>query len=308
MRSTIIIPNHNGEKTIKKSLDSIFSENIKDYEFIVVDNNSDDNSIQISKKYPVKIINLKKNYGASKARNSGIIKAKTNNLIFIDSDAWFGKASLKKLIKGLENQDIVFPKIKYENNEILYPILDIEKKYPHISGCFGIKKRSLEKLDEYFDETYETYLEDYDFFMRCRLAGLKAHYIEDAIVYHANKEQKADYRKRYYLELRNTIYGMKKLKKLANKTKMYNPFNFFTLIKNILYGSLNFAWFNWYKNPRGSIKKKINSIFYRKNKISNKLFFFESTLKALKKGLSSASKAKKKNSMLRKLYIKNNYL
>ena len=49
-----------------------------------------------------------------------------------------------------------------ENKQILYPILNVEKTFPHISACFGIKKKSLKKLDELFDENYETYLEDFE--------------------------------------------------------------------------------------------------------------------------------------------------
>ena len=118
MKLSIIIPNFNSENTILKTLDSIYSQNLKDFEVIVIDNASTDNSLDLISKYPLKIIKLKKNYGASKARNKGISNASGKYLVFIDSDAWFSKNSLKKLVQKLKKVDIVFPKIIFENKDI----------------------------------------------------------------------------------------------------------------------------------------------------------------------------------------------
>jgi len=277
MKLSIIIPNFNSENTILKTLDSIYSQNLKDFEVIVIDNASTYNSLDLISKYPLKIIKLKKNYGASKARNKGISNASGKYLVFIDSDAWFSKNSLKKLVQKLKKVDIVFPKIIFENKDIFYPNNSIEKKYPHISACFGVKKNSLEKLDELFDEFYETYLEDYDFFMRCNLVKLKAKYIKSSIIIHKNKTSVADYSNRYYLEVRNTLYGIKKLGNLPKKTILYNPFKYSDLTKIVLYGFFNFAWFNWQNNNRLNFYKKIKTILFKKNTISKNSFFLKQT-------------------------------
>lgn len=308
MRLSIIIPNYNGGKTIKKTLQSIYSEKIKDFEVIVIDDASTDASVKTIEQFPVILIKLKKNKGAAFARNTGIKKSKSDFLIFIDSDAWFSKGSLETLVKNFNNREIVFPKLIYDDKQELYPVLDIEKTYPHISGCFGIKKKSLDKLDEYFDETYETYLEDSDFFMRCNLAGLKAKYVSKSIVVHSNKENLMDYSIRYYLEIKNTLYGILKLGKLAKKTKMYNPFTVFSLLKNIFYGFMNYAWFNWYKNSRISFKNKLICIILRKNKISSKPFFIRYTYKAITQNFQNLEKTIKKQREVRKFYKKSNYL
>ena len=78
---------------------------------------------------------------------------------------------------------------------------------------------------ENFDEFFETYLEDCDFFMRCDLSKLKAKYVNNAIIVHKNKKDSIDYSKRYFFEIRNTIYGIKKLKGLAKKTRSLFPKN-----------------------------------------------------------------------------------
>ena len=66
MRFSILIPNYNSESTIKKCLDSILNQKYKDYEVIIVDDMSTDNSVQIIKMYQeeyydiIKLIELDK--------------------------------------------------------------------------------------------------------------------------------------------------------------------------------------------------------------------------------------------------------
>lgn len=263
MRLNIIIPNYNSEKTIAMTLNSIINSNIKcKYDITVIDNNSNDEGLQIINKFKkINLIELDKNYGASKARNIGIKKTKGDILIFIDSDIWFNKNSIKLLLDSFDkNTDIVYPKIIFENKKLFYPILEIEKKYIHISGCFAIKRKSLHKLDENFDEYYQTYLEDYDFFMRCNNAHLNAKYNSNVTVIHANKINGTDYSSRYYLETRNTLYGILKLGKIRKESPLYNPFRISSLIKIFFFGVINFAWFNWQgydRNKKSITKNKI---------------------------------------------------
>ena len=58
---SIIIPSYNSIKTIDKCLSSIFNSRYNNYEVIVVSDNSNDNSDNIIKKYPCKLIKLNKN-------------------------------------------------------------------------------------------------------------------------------------------------------------------------------------------------------------------------------------------------------
>ena len=83
---SIIIPSYNSIKTIDRCLSSVFKSKFKNYEVIVVSDNSNDRSNDIIKKYPCRLINLKKNVGAAAARNAGAKIAKSDILIFLDSD------------------------------------------------------------------------------------------------------------------------------------------------------------------------------------------------------------------------------
>ncbi len=99
---SIIIPVYNVEKYIKKCLDSVFSQTDKDFEVIVVNDGTKDNSMDIVKKYDVKIIN-QKNQGLSAARNLGFEVAKGDYLWFVDSDDWLRDNSLAEVIEYIIN-------------------------------------------------------------------------------------------------------------------------------------------------------------------------------------------------------------
>ena len=99
---SIVIPVYNVEKFIKRTLDSIKSQTFKDYEVIVVNDGSTDKSMDIVKKYDVKIINSK-HVEVSEARNIGAKQAKGEYLVFLDSDDWWDKDLLKEVSKSLDN-------------------------------------------------------------------------------------------------------------------------------------------------------------------------------------------------------------
>lgn len=88
---TCIIPIYNAEKYLRRTLESVLNQNFKDYELILINDGSTDDSDIICKeyqnKYPEKIViyNIK-NSGVAHARNVGINKAKGQYLYFIDSD------------------------------------------------------------------------------------------------------------------------------------------------------------------------------------------------------------------------------
>ena len=144
MKISFIIPNYNNSFTISKTIQSIIDSKIKNSEILVIDDASSDNSVKVIKKIKqVKLYEFKTNSGAAKARNKGIELAKGNILIFIDSDAWFEKNAIKELLNSISDADMRYPKTIFENNHIFHPLGEFEEKYPQISVCFAIKKKSL---------------------------------------------------------------------------------------------------------------------------------------------------------------------
>jgi len=85
---SIIIINYNGKLHLEKCLKSLMQVDYKNYEIILVDNNSSDDSINFVKKfYPsVGIIQLEKNYGFAEPNNIGAKRATGEFLLFLNND------------------------------------------------------------------------------------------------------------------------------------------------------------------------------------------------------------------------------
>ena len=102
---SIVIPVYNAEKTIKRTLEAIYKNSFKDFEVIIVNDGSTDNSVEIIKKYPVKIFH-QKNLGVSEARNAGVKNSNSDLILFVDSDVILPKKTLGKVYETFKNNKI----------------------------------------------------------------------------------------------------------------------------------------------------------------------------------------------------------
>jgi glycosyltransferase involved in cell wall biosynthesis len=123
---SVIIPNRNGSTTIGKCLEAVFSSRYENLEVIVVDDCSEDNSVEIIKRFPCRLIQLNKPSGASKARNIGASKSRGNILFFIDADCLIREDTLSIVTKNIKEkgQDVV--------------IGGTYTRKPHDSGFFSL--------------------------------------------------------------------------------------------------------------------------------------------------------------------------
>lgn len=110
---SVIIPTYNRANVIEDSINSVLDQTYKDIEIIVVDDNSNDNTIKVLEKYKdkIKVIKHERNLGGGAARNTGIRNSNGTYIAFLDSDD-------------------VWEKNKLENQ------IEIMKKNPDISVCF----------------------------------------------------------------------------------------------------------------------------------------------------------------------------
>jgi len=84
---SVIIPTYNREKFVTLAIDSVINQTFKDYELIVIDDGSTDNTKNVLKQYNAKIHYIyQNNSGVSAARNAGIKVARGEWLAFLDSD------------------------------------------------------------------------------------------------------------------------------------------------------------------------------------------------------------------------------
>lgn len=209
---SIIIVNYNGAKYLKKCLNSIAEQTYKNYEVILVDNNSTDNSLGIIKNYTfVKVIKLNKNYWFAKANNIGFCLSHGEYILLLNNDAYFGeKNSLEKMINEMEKMPdcgVMQPKIILTDNRGLdacgaflttlgvlyhnglYKNPD-ESRYNtpfsvySVLGACMLTRRMVTKKVGLFVDDYVAYMEETDFCHRCWLAGYKVIFNPCTFVYH----------------------------------------------------------------------------------------------------------------------------
>lgn len=100
---SIVVPIYNGENYIEDCLKSILVQTYEDWELILIDNASEDNSLRVCKEYAAKddriqVLRQHNNMGVSVARNLGIEKARGEFVTFIDIDDWVEEDYLEKLL------------------------------------------------------------------------------------------------------------------------------------------------------------------------------------------------------------------
>lgn len=110
MKISIIVPVYNTSKFLEKCIQSILNQSFKDYELLLVDDGSTDQSGLICDQFAEKdnrvIVFHKQNGGVDSARNLGIDKARGEYYYFVDSDDELLPGCLETLISGMKTSDI----------------------------------------------------------------------------------------------------------------------------------------------------------------------------------------------------------
>ncbi len=209
---SVVITNYNGGIHLKECLNSLKEINYSNYEIILLDNASADNSIELALKIcpEIRIVSLDKNYGFAEGTNKGAYEAKGEFIVFLNNDTRVHEDWLKELVNAVKiygEENIYSSKVLFYNppykintiGGIITPMgsgLDINfakpdlEKYNNVrfvgspSGCSMLLKKSLFEKMGGFDKDYFAYLEDVDFGWRCWLNGHKTYYIPTSIVYH----------------------------------------------------------------------------------------------------------------------------
>ena len=104
---SVIIPIYNMEKYLDRCINSITEQSYKNIEILLINDGSTDNSLKICKKFQKEDERIKffsmNHQGVSIARNLGIEKAKGKYIMFIDSDDWIEKDTIKNLYENIKN-------------------------------------------------------------------------------------------------------------------------------------------------------------------------------------------------------------
>lgn len=209
---TVIIPNWNGEQYLKTCFDSLRKQIFKHFEVVLIDNGSNDNSVEFTQRnYPeIKIIQLTKNTGFAPAINIGIKSSKTNLIALLNNDTEVDPEWLSELYKATEKYkdagSFASKMLDFKNRDIVdscgdamtwsgrpYKIGELQKDGERFSSfrfvfgaCAGaaVYKASLFNKIGGFDGDFKLYLEDVDIDFRAQLAGFKCVFVPKAVVYH----------------------------------------------------------------------------------------------------------------------------
>lgn len=191
---SIVTVVYNGEKTIRKTMESVLCQTFKDYEYIIVDGLSKDNTVAIAKEYEPKFqgrlrVYSEKDKGIYDAMNKGIKLAKGDYIWLVNADDWMEPNALRLISDFHKSENLSFDKliqgginiIDNNSNEVLYSrICSNNKGFIKSSsnlkmGLFHpsviISKQIYEKVGLYDDNYYIS--ADVDFSIRCYRAGVE---------------------------------------------------------------------------------------------------------------------------------------
>ena len=208
---TIVIPNWNGKKYLKKCLDSLMCQSIGQVPVIVVDNGSEDGSPELLKKeYPwVQLICMDQNYGFCRAVNTGIQAAETEYVVLLNNDIVTDKDFVKYLLLRAEANPRLFScqskMLQMDRTDHIDNAGDeycalgwaytrgkdadagyFDKAEQIFSSCGGAalyRKTVFEQIG-LFDEAHFAYLEDVDIGYRAKICGYENWYEPKSVVYH----------------------------------------------------------------------------------------------------------------------------
>ena len=117
VKLSIIVPVYNAEHFLDKCIKSVQSQTLQDFELILINDGSKDNSLEICKKHSQEdsriIVFNQENSGQSKARNVGLENANGEYVAFLDSDDWVDSDYYEKLVVACEKMKQKFLVAQY---------------------------------------------------------------------------------------------------------------------------------------------------------------------------------------------------
>lgn len=140
---SVIIPLFNKEKFIEATLKSVLNQTFIDFEILIINDGSTDNSATIIEGFddPRICYFLKENAGVSSARNDGIEKAQSNYISFIDADDYWYPDFLEEMFKIIQN---------YPQQKVFSAAIEIETSKKVIPASYSIIRTNDCEIVNYF--------------------------------------------------------------------------------------------------------------------------------------------------------------
>lgn len=228
---SIIVPVYNSEKYLSVCLESILSQSYENFELILINDGSTDNSLDICKSFEKKDERIRvcsiKNSGAGGARNKGLELAKGQYIAFIDCDDIVSPDYLERLLEGMK-ADMDLSCVKYINFESKVSFSEKQPNSRQVSGdqavedlllgkllagpvCKLYKKDLLESLRFEKFSVAEDFYFNYNYLKKCSAISLS-----DEELYGYRKNSSSLTKSNFKL---SRMDGLKALKKIAESEK-----------------------------------------------------------------------------------------
>ncbi len=266
-KTAVVIPNYNGIKYLADCLNSLKKQSEKDFDVIVVDDCSTDESIrELECNFSwVRSVKRSENGGFAVAVNDGIRIAKENGaeyILLLNNDTVADEFFVEKMIHAIKADSQIFsvqakmlslkePGIIDDAGDF-YSVLGwayargkgknaskYNKKCRIFAACAGAAIYRMDILDEIglFDEAHFAYLEDIDIGYRARLYGYYNMYEPEAVVYHAGSASSGSRYNEFKIRLasRNSVYLVYKNQTLVQKVFHFLPLTAGFMIKQLFF-------------------------------------------------------------------------
>jgi GT2 family glycosyltransferase len=237
MKVSVIILTWNGKRFLDECLGSLAQQSFRDFETILVDNGSqDDSAAYVRKRYPwVKVLELAKNVGFAEGNNRGLLESSGQYVITLNNDTKVAERFVEALVKGAESDGSIGmvaakmlnyhqPRLidavglKVATNGLGYNVGvgeqdagQYDTPQPVFGPCGGAALYRREMINKvgFFDADFFAYYEDFDLAWRGRLAGWQSITAPEAVVYHVHSATSGEWSpfKVYYVH-RNKWFNL----------------------------------------------------------------------------------------------------
>lgn len=213
---SVILATYNRSNTIKKAIDSVLSQTYRDFELIIINDGSTDDTLGVLRSYNdsrIRIIENKENIGFVKSLNKAIELAQGEYIARIDDDDyWCDNAKLEKQVKFLENNPeyvlvgcgMIKNGTKYlfkEKDEDIRKVMLLADQFVHPGVVF--RKDAWETVGRYDEKFF--FSQDWDLWMRLGKIGKMYNFLEYFVCVSEDGNNRTSKRMKYHLMLNQKI-------------------------------------------------------------------------------------------------------
>jgi GT2 family glycosyltransferase len=207
---SVVVCTHNGASTLSECLEGVRGLSYPDFELIVVDDGSSDNSAEIARAHGATLVEMDHG-GLSAARNAGVERARGEVVAFLDDDAYPDPDWLQYLVADLRESGhagVGGPNLPPDDGIVAecvaaapggpIHVLISDREAEHVPGCnMAFRKSALSEIGG-FDERFRVAGDDVDVCWRLQEAGWTLGFSAGAVVMHRRRNSVRRYLKQQY--------------------------------------------------------------------------------------------------------------